>query len=174
MHAKLPSHLHYSGMRYNQTGGRSRAGTYLYVSPAYGLSFQVHMARVAQTGAHYFLVELETGGPLVRVENDLFVSFLPAVFGQVVVVGPLYSHPLGLRAKAAWTAQVLPGPRRRGIISSVDPSGAYGRILAEGGGNIAVNRNELRQGTPLVRGQSVTFNEVHTGHGRTAVDVRRV
>lgn len=173
MHAKLPSHLNYNGRRYNQTGGRSHAGTYLYINPAYGQSIQVRMARVVRTGAQFFLVEAETGGPHVRVDNHLFQSAYQASLGQIVIIGPIEMYPLGPRATSAWYAHVVTAPRCNGAISSVSPNGRSGRIVADDGRFIFVTRDQLRGGTYFQYGLRVSFVVGDNGHGPTAYDVHR-
>jgi hypothetical protein len=172
MHAKLPSHVIFRGQRFNQTGSRSRQGTFLYVSPAAGESIDVCLARVAQTGAHFFLAETETGGPLVRVDHHVFHDRSPVGLGQIVVLGPIDTYPQGPRAAAAWRAHVLPPVRRRGIIAEVAYGAVTGRILAEGGAYVFVHRGQLQSGVSLVRGKSVSFVQADVGFGPTAYDVR--
>src|SRR5215211_4211507 len=97
-----------------------------------------------------------TGGPLVRVDNYSFDGPLPFVGHTILINSPLMMSG-GLRSTAAWRVRPATAVRQRGIISEVGFGGTHGRILAEGGGSVFVNRSSIAFGVPFVRGQGVSF-----------------
>lgn len=178
----VPRILQHNGSQFHLCGRGAAQGTFAYLDHSTGKQAEFYVVEVLQTGSLFSLCQvIGPQLPAVKVDHRVLAFTGGVQVGERLLVGPLTWAITGPAAQHAWkltssptitrpTALPAPMARRRGVITHVHVTGAYGHIRGPQDRDVFVHVSDCRHGVLRV-GQRVSFAVTMTPRGQKAVDV---